>query len=54
MEELLVLLRRPVGGEQVLQGGGIEVFVLHAILLFRASLSERIIAHRGDNRYSCG
>jgi len=32
MEELLVLLRRPVRGEQALQGGGIEVLVLHAIL----------------------
>jgi hypothetical protein len=30
VEELLVLLRRPVHGEQVLQGGGIEMFVLHA------------------------
>jgi hypothetical protein len=33
VEELLVLLRRPVRGEQVLQGGGIEMLVLHAILL---------------------
>jgi hypothetical protein len=33
MEELLVLLRRPICGEQALQSGGIEVLVLHAILL---------------------
>jgi hypothetical protein len=33
VKELLVLLRRSVCGEQVLQGGGIEMFVLHAILL---------------------
>ena len=33
MEELLVLFHRPVHGEQALQGGGIEVSVLHAILL---------------------
>lgn len=32
MEELLVLCRRPVCGEQVFQGGGIEMSVLHAIL----------------------
>jgi hypothetical protein len=33
VEELCVLFRRPVHGEQALQGGGIEVIVLHAILL---------------------
>jgi hypothetical protein len=33
VEELRVLLRRPVCGEQVLQVGGIEVLVLHATLL---------------------
>jgi len=33
VEELLVLLRGAVRGEQALQGGGIEMFVLHAILL---------------------
>jgi hypothetical protein len=33
MEELLVLLRRPICGEQALQSGGIEVLVLHTILL---------------------
>jgi len=33
VKELLVLLHCPVCGEQVLQGGGIEMLVLHAILL---------------------
>jgi hypothetical protein len=33
VEELLVLLRRPVCGQLALQGGGIEMSVLHAILL---------------------
>jgi hypothetical protein len=33
VEELLVLFQRPVCGEQALQGGGIEMFVLHAVLL---------------------
>jgi len=33
VEKLLVLLHRPVCGEQVLQSGGIEMLVLHAILL---------------------
>jgi hypothetical protein len=33
VEELLVLLRGSVRGQQVLQGGGVEVPVLHSILL---------------------
>jgi hypothetical protein len=42
VEELLVLLRRPVHGEQVLQGGGIEMFVLHAASPpLKASWTER-------------
>lgn len=40
VEELFVLLRRPVGGEQILQGSGIEMLVLHSILLERASLTK--------------
>ena len=32
VKELLVLVRCPVCGEQVPQGGGIEMSVLHAIL----------------------
>jgi hypothetical protein len=33
MEELLVLPGRPVHSQQMLQGGGIEMPVLHAFLL---------------------
>jgi hypothetical protein len=33
MKEMFVLLRRSIHGEQALQGGGIEMLVLHAILL---------------------
>lgn len=34
IEELLVLLNRAIDGEQALQGGGIEMLVLHAFLSF--------------------
>ena len=33
MKKLLILVGRPVCGEQALQGGGIEMSVLHADLL---------------------
>jgi hypothetical protein len=33
VEELLVLCRRPIRGQQVLQGGGNEMSVLHTVLL---------------------
>jgi hypothetical protein len=47
VEEMFVLLRRSIHGEQALQGSGIEMLVLHAILL-RGVLNEGIIAYLGN------
>jgi hypothetical protein len=50
MKELLVLLHGSIHGEPALQGGGIEVLVLHGFLL-GIFLSGRIIAHLEDENY---
>ena len=40
VKEVLILLGRPIHGEQTLQRGGIQVLVLHAILLRVSSAEE--------------
>jgi hypothetical protein len=50
VEEMLILFRGAIRGEQALQGGGIEVLVLHAILL-QSFLNEGIVAHFGNIVY---